>query len=128
MFFLKNACASVKPVLSAARLVFASAAFDASPGGAIRLDYGNGNVMLGEVVELDPPRRLVFTWGWEDPAEAVRPGGSRVQVDLTWDEESVMLRIADDGPGFDLTILSRIGEPYYSTGARARRRGVDPPL
>src|SRR3546814_1480830 len=44
---------------------------------------------------------------------------------LTWDEESVMLRIADDGPGFDVTVLSRLGEPYYSTGARARRRGED---
>jgi len=48
-----------------------------------------------------------------------------VQVELTWDEESVMLRIADDGTGFDLTVLSRLGEPYYSTGARARRRGED---
>lgn len=56
---------------------------------------------------------------------AVQFARSRVQVDLTWDEESVMLRIADDGPGFDLTILSRIGEPYYSTGARARRRGEE---
>src|SRR3546814_13208683 len=36
-----------------------------------------------------------------------------------------MLRIADDGPGFDVTVLSRLGEPYYSTGARARRRGED---
>lgn len=54
---------------------------------------------------------------------AVQFARRRVQVDLTWDEESVMLRIADDGPGFDLTVLSRLGEPYYSTGTRARRRG-----
>jgi two-component system sensor histidine kinase RegB len=56
---------------------------------------------------------------------AVQFARRRVQVDLTWDEESVMLRIADDGPGFDVTVLSRIGEPYYSTGARARRRGEE---
>mgnify|MGYP000521499017 CR=1 FL=1 len=56
---------------------------------------------------------------------AVQFARRRVQVDLTWDEESVMLRIADDGPGFDLTVLSRLGEPYYSTGARARRRGEE---
>ncbi|MGD1879088.1 MAG: ActS/PrrB/RegB family redox-sensitive histidine kinase [Kiloniellaceae bacterium] len=56
---------------------------------------------------------------------AVQFARRRVQVELTWDEESVMLRIADDGPGFDLTVLSRIGEPYYSTGARARRRGEE---
>ena len=54
---------------------------------------------------------------------AVQFARSRVDVDLTWDEESVMLRIADDGPGFDMTVLSRLGEPYYSTGPRDRRRG-----
>jgi len=54
---------------------------------------------------------------------AVQFARKHVYVDLTWDEESVMLRIADDGPGFDVTVLSRLGEPYYSTGTRARRRG-----
>ena len=53
---------------------------DLRPGGAIRIAYGNGAVMAGEFVALDPPRRLVFTWGWEDPAEAVQPGQSRVEV------------------------------------------------
>jgi two-component system sensor histidine kinase RegB len=56
---------------------------------------------------------------------AVQFARAQVQVDLTWDEESVMLRIADDGPGFDVTVLSRLGEPYYSTGTRARRRGEE---
>jgi uncharacterized protein YndB with AHSA1/START domain len=58
------------------------AAIDLRPGGNVRIEYGNGAVMLGTVVEADAPRRLVFTWGWEDPAEVVRPGGSRVEVDL----------------------------------------------
>ena len=53
---------------------------DLRPGGAIRIAYGNGAVMAGELVTLDPPRRLDFTWGWEDPAEVVRPGESRVEV------------------------------------------------
>lgn len=56
---------------------------------------------------------------------AVQFARHRVDLDLTWDEESVMLRIADDGPGFDMTVLSRLGEPYYSTGPRDRRRGED---
>ena len=53
---------------------------DLRPGGAIRIAYGNGAVMAGEVVTLDPPKRLDFTWGWEDPAEVVRPGQTRVEV------------------------------------------------
>ena len=56
------------------------ATIDARPGGRIRVEYGNGAVMSGAIVELDAPRRLVFTWGWEDPAEVVRPGGSTVEA------------------------------------------------
>ena len=53
---------------------------DLRPGGAIRIAYGNGAVMAGELVTLDEPWRLDFTWGWEDPTEVVRPGQSRVEV------------------------------------------------
>ena len=56
------------------------ATIDARAGGPIRVEYGNGAVLSGAIVELDEPRRLVFTWGWEDPAEVVRPGGSTVEV------------------------------------------------
>ena len=58
------------------------ATLEPRPGGDIVVRYGNGAVMRGEIVEVDPPRRLVFTWGWEDPAEIVRPGESRVEVTL----------------------------------------------
>ena len=58
------------------------ASIDVRPGGDIRIEYGNGAVMLGTVLEADAPSRLVFTWGWEDPNELIRPGGSRVEVDL----------------------------------------------
>ena len=74
-----------------------TATVDPRPGGRIRIDYGSGHVMLGEVVELDPPRRLVFTWGWEDPAEAVQAGGSRVEVDLTADGDGTRLRLRHSG-------------------------------
>jgi uncharacterized protein YndB with AHSA1/START domain len=62
------------------RWMGSAAEVDLRPGGAIRIVYGNGAVMAGEVVTLDPPRRLDFTWGWEDPEEIVRPGESRVEV------------------------------------------------
>jgi len=74
-----------------------TATFDPRPGGSIRIDYGSGHVMLGEVVELDPPKRLVLTWGWEDPAEAVQAGGSRVEVDLAADGDGTRLRLRHSG-------------------------------
>ena len=34
------------------------------------------------VVELEAPRRIVFTYGYEDPSKGIPPGGSRVTVTL----------------------------------------------
>ena len=44
---------------------------DARPGGALRIRHPNGALASGEVVEIVPPRLVVFTYGYEDPA---RPG------------------------------------------------------
>ena len=69
------------------------AAIDVRPGGDIRIEYGNGAVMLGTVLEADAPSRLVFTWGWEDPTEVIGPGGSRVEVDLDDADGGTRLRL-----------------------------------
>jgi uncharacterized protein YndB with AHSA1/START domain len=34
-------------------------------------------------VVVEPPRRLIFTWGWTDPWFGLPPGSSRVEVELT---------------------------------------------
>jgi uncharacterized protein YndB with AHSA1/START domain len=62
------------------RWMGSTADIDLRPGGAIRIEYANGAVMAGEIVNLDAPHALDLTWGWEDPSEVVRPGGSRVEV------------------------------------------------
>jgi uncharacterized protein YndB with AHSA1/START domain len=51
------------------------------PGGSYRVRMRDGVEAAGEFVEIDPPHRLVFTWGWtHDPA--VPPGSTRVVVTL----------------------------------------------
>jgi uncharacterized protein YndB with AHSA1/START domain len=62
------------------RWMGSTAEIDLRPGGAIRVTYGNGAVMSGAIVRVEAPLALDLTWGWEDPAELVRPGGSRVEV------------------------------------------------
>src|SRR6266403_1765337 len=42
-----------------------------------------------------------------------------VSVTTFWDKAAVTVEIADDGPGFPLHLLGRIGEPYISTRAGA---------
>ena len=53
----------------ATRWMGIEATLDPQPGGGYRVTVLPGNVASGSFVEVDPPRRLVFTWGWE-------PGGS----------------------------------------------------
>jgi uncharacterized protein YndB with AHSA1/START domain len=35
---------------------------DARPGGVFQVDPNGRNVIPGKFVEVDPPRRVVFTW------------------------------------------------------------------
>lgn len=69
------------------------ATLDLRAGGDVRIEYGNGAVMLGSVLEAVEPSRLVFTWGWEDPAELVRPGQSRVEVTLDEAGDGTRVRV-----------------------------------
>ena len=59
------------------------ATIDPRPGGVFRLDYNGSDIVRGEIVEIDPPHRLVLTWGWEAEGDATPPGSSRVEVTFT---------------------------------------------
>jgi uncharacterized protein YndB with AHSA1/START domain len=48
------------------------AGLDARPGGGFWCEVIPGHTARGEYVEVDEPRRLVFTWGW-DGNEGIPP-------------------------------------------------------
>jgi uncharacterized protein YndB with AHSA1/START domain len=51
-------------------------------GGRDRRRLGLVGVeVAGQFLEIDPPRRLVFTWGWTH-GHAIAPGSTRVVVTL----------------------------------------------
>jgi two-component system, sensor histidine kinase RegB len=50
---------------------------------------------------------------------AVQFARREVSVTTFWDKTAVTVEIADDGPGFPLHLLGRLGEPYISTRAGA---------
>jgi two-component system, sensor histidine kinase RegB len=50
---------------------------------------------------------------------AVQFARREVSVTTFWDKATVTVEIADDGPGFPLHLLGRLGEPYISTRAGA---------
>lgn len=61
-----------------------SAEVDARPGGAVVVDIDGEHVVEGEFVELDPPRRIVMTFGWR---EGTPPPGSTT-IEVTFDARS----------------------------------------
>ena len=54
---------------------------DPVPGGVFHVDVNGRDVAVGEYVEVDPPRRAVFTWGWQGN-QHLPPGSTTVEVDL----------------------------------------------
>jgi uncharacterized protein YndB with AHSA1/START domain len=80
----------------ATRWMGMTAQLDARPGGIYRCDVIPGNTASGEFVEVDPPHRLVYTWGWE-PGEGgtnpVPPGSSTVEIELVPEGEGTLLRL-----------------------------------
>jgi uncharacterized protein YndB with AHSA1/START domain len=66
---------------------------DVRPGGALRVELDNGATAVGTFTVLEPPRRLVFTFGWEQFAsgEPLCPGSTSVEVTLTPDGDGTVL-------------------------------------
>src|SRR6266542_4392504 len=52
------------------------ATLDPHPGGVFRIDVTGRDVARGEYIEIDPPRRVVFTFGWEADGSPVPPGST----------------------------------------------------
>jgi uncharacterized protein YndB with AHSA1/START domain len=67
------------------------------PGGLYRVEIIPGNVARGEYLELDAPRRLVFTWGWEADGNPVPPGSSTVEFELIPDGDGTRVRFVHSG-------------------------------
>jgi len=80
----------------ATRWMGMAATFDARPGGAYRVEVIPGHTARGEFVELDPPNRLVQTWGWEPDengeARSVPPGSSTIEIELVADADGTLLK------------------------------------
>lgn len=72
------------------------AELDPRPGGSYRIDVDGEHVAVGEYRELDPPRRVLMTWGWKDH-DAVPPGSTMVEITLSPDGPDTVLRLRHTG-------------------------------
>ena len=66
---------------------------DPRPGGIFRLDPNGRELIRGEYLEVTPPHRLVFTWGWEEGDARVPAGSTIVEIDLIPQGAGTLLRL-----------------------------------
>jgi uncharacterized protein YndB with AHSA1/START domain len=68
------------------------AELDPRPGGRYRIDVDGEHIARGEYQEVDPPHRLVMSWGWEGHP-TVPPGSTTVEITLTPERGATLLRL-----------------------------------
>ena len=70
----------------------AGSTIEARPGGAVTIRYPNGVRVLGEVLEVHKPERIVFTYGYES-GNPIPPGSSRVTIELDPEARGTRLQL-----------------------------------
>jgi len=109
----------------ATRWMGTACTFDAQPGGLYRCEVIPGHTARGEFVELDPPHRLVFTWGWENE-EGVPPGSSTVEIELTADETGTNLHFLHNLSSAEAAQSHSVGWDHYLPRLEIAAAGRDP--
>src|SRR6266480_6881089 len=102
------------------------ATLDPRPGGVCRINPSGQAAMLGEFVEVDRPRRVVFTWGWETALFKTPPQSTLVEVSLTPDGEATVVRLAHRRLKPELVALHRAGWQHYLGRLALAAAGADP--
>jgi uncharacterized protein YndB with AHSA1/START domain len=95
-------------------------------GAVYRVEVIPGNIASGEYVEIDAPRRLVFTWGWEGE-NPVPPGSSTIEFELTADGEGTHVRFVHSGlPSTEAASSHAHGWDHYFERLAIAAPGGDP--
>lgn len=103
------------------------ATLDPRPGGVYRVEMNAETIAVGEYVEVDPPHRLVFTWGWEGGFAGTPPGSSTVEVTLTPAGDGTLVRLVhSDLPSPEAMEAHAHGWDLYMPRLAIAAAGGDP--
>src|SRR5205807_6273948 len=96
------------------------------PGGRYYVNPSGHEPASGEVLEIIPDRRLVFSWGWEGGALPLPPGQSTVEISLEPDGDGTRLRLTHRDLPPDLHSSHGVGWDYALPRLAVVLAGGDP--
>jgi uncharacterized protein YndB with AHSA1/START domain len=104
------------------------AVLEPEPGGQFTVDI-NGVPVRGRYLVVDPPHRLVLTWGHAG-SDAFPPGSTTVEITLTPSEDGTLLSVEHRDLPAEQAPRHAIGWPHFLdrlvTVAAGRNPGPDP--
>jgi uncharacterized protein YndB with AHSA1/START domain len=102
-----------------------AATIEPTVGGLFAMAMPNGLRARGQIVDLVPNRRVVFTWGWIDHP-GLPPGSSTVTIDLTQDDFGTLLTLTHSELPADEIPIHVMGWEHYVPRLAAAAEGRDP--
>jgi uncharacterized protein YndB with AHSA1/START domain len=101
------------------------AELDPRPGGVFRVWIDERTAASGEYVTVEPPDRVVFTWGWDGSAE-VPPGSKTVELRLSPDGDETVVSLRHTGlPDASAAMLHEEDWRSFLERLRVAARGED---
>jgi uncharacterized protein YndB with AHSA1/START domain len=74
-----------------------TADLDPRPGGTYRVLVQGKHPGVGEFVEVVPDRKVVFTFGWDEPDHPIPAGTTQVEITLIPEGEKTRVRLVHSG-------------------------------
>jgi uncharacterized protein YndB with AHSA1/START domain len=102
------------------------AVLDPRPGGVCHINVNGVAPVHGEFVEVDPHRRIVFTWGWEHRFFDMPPQSTEVEVSFTPEGDGTLVRLTHRRLPESATAFHRFGWSHYMERLAVAAPGGDP--
>jgi len=102
------------------------AEIDPRPGGVYRVLVAGQHQSAREYVEVDPMRKVVFTFGWEQEGHPIPPGSTTVEITLQPEGDKTRVRLVHRGLPDDAVEDHGGGWAHYLQRLAVRVGGDDP--
>lgn len=104
-----------------------TAQLEPQPGGTFRVDLDGKYVMLGLFLDVERPRRIVWSFGWDVPDHPIPPGSTRVEIELLPQSTGTLVRLTHSGlPDATAAEMHGMGWAHYLERLAIASAGGDP--